>query len=117
MTPRFVAGYAGRRTAKYGNRHVTVDGIKFPSEKSARRYKDLKLLLHADRIRNLRLEVPYKLMVNGSPVCMYRADFVYDEYTGRWAEVVEDVKGVRTPVYLLKKKLMRAILGIEIRET
>jgi hypothetical protein len=31
--------------------------------------------------------------------------------------VIEDVKGVKTPVYRLKKKLMRALLGVEIRET
>ncbi len=48
----------------------------------------------------------------------YRADFVYEELRkGVWSEVVEDVKGFLTPMYRLKRKLMKAIYGIDIRET
>ena len=47
--------------------------------------------------------------------CRYRADFAYTLRDGR--EVVEDVKGVRTPEYKIKKKLMLWIHGIEIKET
>ena len=42
------------------------------------------------------------------------ADFVYLE-NGQL--VVEDVKGVRTPVYKLKKRLMAERFGIEVKET
>ena len=44
----------------------------------------------------------------------YVADFVYKDAEGN--EVVEDVKGFRTAEYLLKKKMMRALLGIQIKE-
>ena len=33
---------------------------------------------------------------------------------GIWTEIVEDAKGVETPEFKLKKKLMKACLGIEI---
>jgi len=52
--------------------------------------------------------------VAGQHICTYRADFAYDE---NGARVVEDAKGVRTPAYRLKAKLMKAVFNIEIRET
>jgi hypothetical protein len=58
--------------------------------------------------------VRYPLEVNGVPVATYVADFVYSE-AGR--EVVEDAKGVLLDVYKIKRKLMLALHGIEIRET
>jgi hypothetical protein len=51
--------------------------------------------------------------VQGKLICTYVADFKYLE-NGK--EVVEDVKGFKTPVYKLKKKLVEAIYGIEIIE-
>ena len=44
----------------------------------------------------------------------YIADFVYRDKDGN--EVVEDVKGVRTRVYVIKRKLMLWRHGIRIRE-
>jgi hypothetical protein len=46
-------------------------------------------------------------------VCTYRADFTYLE-DGRL--VVEDAKGWRTEMYLLKRKWLKAEYGIEVRE-
>ena len=43
----------------------------------------------------------------------YVADFVYEQ-DGK--TIVEDTKGFRTKEYELKKKMMRAFLGIEIKE-
>jgi hypothetical protein len=68
----------------------------------------------AGAIQELRCQVRYRLLVNGVFVCTYIADFVYRE---GGEEVVEDVKGVRTEAYALKYKLMKACLGITIRET
>ena len=48
------------------------------------------------------------------PAVKYKADFRYIE---KGETVVEDVKGMRTPVYNLKRHLMKAVHGIEIRET
>jgi hypothetical protein len=105
---------------KYRNVKTEVDAIRFDSKREAARYQELKLLERAGEIRDLSLQVRLPLEVNGEKVCTYICDFHYFEKNkglgfGRW--VYEDVKGKRTPVYLLKKKLVKAILGIEILET
>jgi hypothetical protein len=100
-------------SSKYRNVKTVVDGIVFDSKREANRYGLLKLRQRLKEIRNLRCHVLYTLAVNDVAVCKYEADFVYEEGNGT---VVEDVKGVRTAVYKLKKKLMKACLGIEIRE-
>lgn len=102
------------RKAKYGNKKVVIDGIKFDSKREAQRYGALQLMLKAGLISNLRMQVPYQITVNGKKVCRYVADFVYSE-NGK--EVVEDVKGMKTPVYNLKKKLMEAVFGVVIFES
>jgi hypothetical protein len=58
----------------------------------------------------------FPVKVNGVIVCRYVADFVFIR-DGR--RVVEDVKSAFTktlPMYRLKKRLVRAALGIEISE-
>lgn len=90
-----------------------MGGHRFDSKKEARRYVELKSLEAAGVIWRLRLQEPFVVEINGVIVCRYVADFVYDAADGY---VVEDSKGVRTPVYRLKKKLMRAVLGIDIKE-
>lgn len=95
---------------KYGNIKTIVDGIKFDSKKEAKRYGELKLMEKAGEISVLRLQVKFILSV-----CTYVADFVYYDKTKHL--IVEDCKGVKTPVYRLKKKMMKHELGIEILET
>ena len=100
--------------AKYRNRKVENEHGKFDSQKEAQRYAELVLLERAGAIAQLRRQVPYALVVNGVHVCDYRPDFVYREGERL---VCEDAKGMRTPVYLLKKRLMLACHGLEIKET
>ena len=95
---------------KYGNIKTIVDGIKFDSKKEAKRYGDLKLMEKAGEISVLRLQVKFNLSV-----CSYVADFVYYDKTNHL--IVEDCKGMKTPVYRLKKKMMKHELGIDILET
>jgi len=102
------------RRSKYGARKTVVDGIKFDSMAEATRYSVLKIVQASGLISELRLQVPYVITVNGKKICRYVADFVYVE-NGK--EVVEDVKGMKTPVYNLKKKLMEAVFGVVILET
>lgn len=92
---------------------TVVDGIRFASKKEARRYGELKLLATAHRIDTLLLQKAFPLVVNGIKIATYKADFSYFEGGG---EVVEDCKGFVTPIYRLKKKLMLACHGIEIKE-
>ena len=91
-----------------------VDGRRFASKKEARRYSELKLLLEAGKISGLEMQKPFSLDVNGVHICDYRADFDYWE-NGQW--VVNDVKGMKTREYILKRRLMLAIHNIAIKET
>lgn len=111
-------------TQKFRNKPTQVDGYQFSSKKEAKRWTDLKHLLAAGRIRNLECQhtskaaCTLKVEVAGKLICRYIADFIYEEYAnGAWSRVIEDAKGYPTPVYKLKKKLVEAVHGIEIRET
>lgn len=121
---------------KYNNKKVMVDGIKFDSKKEAKRYQELKMLEKAGIISNLQRQVKYTLIPaqyertgevyakgnnKGKPQkgrliereCAYYADFVYTE-NGK--SVVEDTKGVKTPEYIIKRKLMLYVHNIKIKE-
>lgn len=111
------------RRSKYAAIRTSVDGIVFASKKEAARYGELKLLEKVNRIRRLELQPKFPIEVRGTKVCTYVADFQYqvfdiDEggFSGRWRTVVEDVKGIKTAVYRLKKKMVEATYGIRISE-
>lgn len=123
---------------KYGNKKVTIDGEVFDSKREAKRYQELKLLEKSGAIVGLKRQETYYLIPTqreastrvytkgrkkGQPIegkviekpVTYIADFAYlDAATGN--VVVEDVKGVRTKDYIIKRKLMLYIHGIKIRE-
>jgi hypothetical protein len=108
---------------KYRNVKTTVFGQTFHSKKEAERYMVLRSMQEAGEIAGLQTQVPFELKVNGMKVCKYVADFVYTvPNPARSAggpfvlSVVEDVKGMKTAVYNLKKKLMKAVLGVEVHE-
>lgn len=114
----FVAKY-GRlpvkaKASKYRNQKTSVDDIVFDSKKEALRWKSLQLLARVGSVKDLKRQVSFELIVNRKKICVYKADFTYRE-NGNF--VVEDVKGVKTDVYKLKKKLMFAIYGVTIKET
>ena len=108
--------YGRRFGAKYGNTKVEVDGMPFDSKREAARWRELRLLERAGEISDLRRQVRYELVpkLPGERPVDYIADFVYRDKNGN--EVVEDVKGVRTPVYIIKRKLILWRYGIRIRE-
>jgi hypothetical protein len=98
---------------KYGNRRVEVDGIRFDSQKEARYYEELMLRYRAGDLKLVLLQVPFILP---GPV-KYYADFLTIDNDGRF-EVI-DVKSEATRknrVYINKKKQMKAVGGIEIKE-
>lgn len=101
------------RKNKYGNTPTTVDGVRFASLREARRYGELKVMERCGLISGLELQPPFDLAVNGVHVCRYVADFAYVEKGER---VVEDAKGMPTPEYRLKRKLLLAVHGIAVRE-
>jgi hypothetical protein len=86
------------------------DGIKFASKKEAKRYKELLLLKKAGDILFFLRQVPFHLPGNVKYLC----DFVIFWTNGE--VIFEDVKGVKTPMYILKKKQIEALYPIEITE-
>lgn len=106
---------------KYHNKRVLVDGERFDSKKEYNRWRELKLLEKAGEIKRLerqvKLELLPKQIIDGKVAeraVYYIADFVYEE-NGK--PVIEDCKGFRTDVYRLKRKLVLAKYGVQIRET
>lgn len=105
-----------KKRPKYSNSPQIVDGIKFDSIKEAARYRALKIRERIGEIKDLILQPSFDLVVNGLKVCSYRADF---QYVKDGVIVVEDVKSEPTAqkqVYRVKKKLMKAVFGIDILE-
>lgn len=97
---------------KYHNRKTVIDGIKFDSKKEADYYCELRIRRMAHEIAGFDMQVPfilqeaYKRQGKNVQAIKYIADFVVTYPDGR-KEVV-DVKGLRTEVYKLKKKLLLA---------
>ena len=110
------------RKSKYGAVKVVIDDITFDSKKEARRYSELLLLVKAGEIEHLELQVAIPLVGERGPILTptgrqmtYVADFRYfDKNTGK--RVLEDVKGFRTPVYLIKRSILAA-MEYHIHET
>ena len=105
-----------RSRPKYGNKKTTVDGITFDSKWESQRYLYLKSLERAGRVQNLELQPRFIITVNSQKICTYVADFRYDkeDAEGNWEHIIEDAKGVETPEFKLKKKLMKAVYNIDI---
>lgn len=112
-----MAGHGFARSAsrsKFNAQRTEVDGILFASKAEAVRYGQLKALQETGVILNLELQPKFPIIVNGKKVATYIADFTYFTATER---VVEDVKGMITPVYRMKKKLVEALYpGLLITE-
>ena len=100
--------------SKYRAQPVVIDGLRFASKKEGARYLELKLLEKAGHIKNLELQPRYDFIINGVNCGFYKADFRYFENGKR---IVEDVKGVRTPIFSLKSKLLKALYNVEVFET
>lgn len=100
---------------KYGAVPTVLDGIRFASKREADRYAQLRLLEIGGHVTNLQLQPSFDLhAVGGTKVARYVADFAYrDERTQRL--VIEDAKGMKTPVFRLKAKWLKAEHGIEVR--
>jgi len=91
----------------------TIDGIVFASKREAHRYSELKILEKAGAIAELKLQPRYEVykafrLPTGKMQrkITYVADF---QYLRDGKTIVEDVKGVQTPVFRMKLKLFTAM--------
>ena len=107
----------GKKKSKYHAKKTEVNGKTFDSKKEDKRYMELKAMEKVGSIQNLQLQVPFVLIEKSKygRSIKYVADFVY--YNKNGSKVVEDVKGVKTPVYKLKKRIMAEKYGIIVLET
>ena len=103
---------------------MELDGFTFDSQKEARRYTELKLLVRVGEISELELQKSFVLAESvkfnneprAKPAIRYVADFAYME---NGVMIVEDVKSKATkslPVYRMKKHLMKSVHDIDIQE-
>lgn len=108
-----MSGWGGRK-AKYHNKKIQYHGLKFDSKAECERFKELQLLQNAGKIQGLVTQPKYMIQRpytngNGEKVraIYYVADFAYTtvENGSPGDYVIEDVKGYKTDVYQLKKKL------------
>nr|DAO35340.1 MAG TPA: Endonuclease [Caudoviricetes sp.] len=131
MPPRMREAYAKQvlpdtpaqqAAAKYHNERAERAGIRFDSQKEARRYDELMVMLRAGIISDLRLQPQFTLQESyvtetGERIraVRYTADFSY-KFGGKL--VIEDVKSkpTRTKEYLRNRKFMRSKFGIDIQE-
>jgi len=115
-----------KRPNKYHARAVVRDGIRFGSQREARRYAELELLQKAGRISELKPHPAFQLHValkdvagglTAIPVGKYTADSQYYDEMGVF--VIEDVKSPATrksEAYRLRKRMVEAQYGITITE-
>ena len=96
---------------KYNARKTTIDGYTFDSLAEGRRYQQLKLAVKSGDISNLIIQPEFVLQDGFTDnqgkrqqAIKYRGDFEYlDKNTNEL--VIEDVKGKKTQVFLIKKKM------------
>lgn len=101
---------------KYRAKRITIDGYNFDSQAESQRYAFLKIQKQQGLIKDFEMQVTYSIVINSELICKYRADFVVYYNDGRFE--VEDVKSTITknlPVFKLKQKLMKAVLGIDVK--
>lgn len=89
---------------------TTVDGIRFASKKESRVYEDLCMRRAAGEIVFFLRQVPFHLPGG----VRYVVDFVTFNADGTVHFC--DAKGMRTQLYLTKKKLVEAHYPIKIEE-
>ena len=98
------------RRGKYNAKLVEINGIRFDSTAEAMRYRELLLMEQAGEIWNLKVHQRYEIVppvvFNGRllKAKYYEADFTYFDRLTK-CTTVEDVKGMRTDLYLIKRNL------------
>lgn len=88
---------------KFRAKSCEYEGIKFPSLKERKRYIELKLLQKNGEIMFFLRQTPFHLPGGVKYVCDFQV-FWADGTVG-----FEDVKGMKTPIYIAKKKMVEEL--------
>ena len=111
-----IEAYSVPKRRKYGNKITYIGWKKFDSVKEAEFYQELMLRVKAGELWYVMRQVPFDLAEQEK--LQYFADFVAVKPDGT-VEAVYDVKSEATrkdKEYIIKKKLMKELWGIEIKE-
>jgi hypothetical protein len=95
---------------KFHNVPQTIDHIRFASKKEAKRYEELKLLKRSGEVLFFLRQTPFHLPGATKYLC---------DFTVFWSNgdiTFEDVKGLKTPTYKLKKRMIEHLYPIHITE-
>jgi len=95
---------------KFNAKPQTIDDIRFSSKKEAKYYLDLKRRQAEGELLFFLQQVPIRLPGK----IKYVVDFLIFKSNGE-VEFV-DVKGLKTQLYVLKKKQVEALYPFEIKE-
>lgn len=113
--------WSGNFKRKSKEERTSNDGIVHSSESQLRRWNQLRMLVQAGQIRNLRREVAYQLIIptdpprpvftaGGRQIMKYIADYVYESLNaGEWVEVIEEHKGFMAEDAQIKIRVFEAI--------
>lgn len=108
------AGLREPKKRKYRNEPVVIDGRRYASKREAAYCENLILLEKAGKIGGLEFQKRFSLLgPKGEVICTYVADAAFWDHEQDRFRVI-DVKGVETDVFKLKRKMMRAIKGIDV---
>lgn len=99
---------------KYGAKKVKLDGHVFDSKAEAMRYGELKLMEKAKEIFGLEVHPEFPIRINGIIVCIVMLDFGYLAKNFP-RHCYEDVKGRDNSLSRLKRKLVEAQYGINVK--
>lgn len=102
------------KTHKY-NAHrgssSTYNGYTYDSIMEANHAAGLDLRVRAGQIKAWDRQFPVRVDINGYHIFTSKVDFRVHELDGSYT--LEEVKGVETPDYKLKKKLIEAVFLVE----
>lgn len=118
--PEGEGGAGGQAARKYRNHRTTVGDLTFDSKAEAKRWQELTLLQRAGQISDLERQVAFVLAPGvkfagarrAQPALRLVVDFAYREHG---EQVLEDVKGVITTAFTIKRHLLKAVHGVDVR--
>jgi len=105
---------AWKQSKYHAIRTQNADGTWSDSLREARFDAQIMLLQHDPKTARVVRKEKFPIVVNGEKICTFVSDWFVEKKTGE--KIVYDAKGVKTPIYKLKKKLVKALYGLDIVE-
>ena len=109
MTQEEYKAYVNKNSSgsKYKNIKTVYNGNTYDSKKEAHRAYELDLLQKAGKIKDLQRQTSIPIIIMDIKIAVYKPDFVYYD-NEKNKIIIEDVKGMQTAVFKLKKKILEA---------